>query len=71
MTHQDDYTYTDADDFRNFVDEYAETDEVVEKINDLTDEEILNLVNSHIDESQLAEIISRAKENALLSLEEA
>lgn len=71
MSQQDNYTYTDAADFRAFVDEYAETDEVVEKINDLTDEEILNLVNSHIDESQLAEIISRAKENALLSLEEA
>lgn len=71
MSQQDNYTYTDVADFRAFVDEYAETDEVVEKINDLTDEEILNLVNSHIDESQLAEIISRAKENALLSLEEA
>lgn len=71
MSQQDNYTYTDAADFRAFVDEYAETDEVVEKINDLTDEEILNLVNSHIDESQLTEIISRAKENALLSLEEA
>lgn len=70
MPHQDDYIYTDADDFRNFVDEYAETDEITEKINDLTDEEILNLVNSHIDEVHITEIISRAKENALTSLEE-
>ena len=71
MPHQDDYIYADDEDFRNFVDEYAETDEIVEKINDLTDEEILDLVYSHIDEPHLIELLSRAKENPLISLEEA
>lgn len=68
MTRQD-YIYTDAEDFRTFVHEYANIGTAVQKVNSLTDEEILDLVNSHIDESQFAELISEAQEAALTEIE--
>lgn len=68
MTRQD-YIYTDAEDFRTFVREYANIGSAVRKANSLTDEEILDLVNSHIDESQFAELISEAQEAALTEIE--
>lgn len=68
MAHKD-YIYTDAEDFRTFVHEYANIGSAVQKVNSLTDEEILDLVNSHIDEVQFAELISEAQEAALTEIE--
>lgn len=63
------YIYTDAEEFRNFVHEYATNDQAVQKVDSLTDDKILALVNSHIDESQFVELISEAQEAALTEIE--
>ncbi len=61
--------YDDAEDFRIFADDYAETDSVAKAVEMLTDDEILDLVNKHIDENQYMELISEAREGALSEIE--
>ena len=68
MSNQE-YIYTSAEEFRAYASEYSISDKAIEKINSLTDEEILQLVNRKIDESQFAELISEAQEAALTEIE--
>lgn len=61
--------YDDAEDFRIFADDYAETDSAVKAVEMLTDDEILDLVNKHLDENQYMELISEARQAALSEIE--
>lgn len=64
------YLFDDADSFRNMAYEYAASDNAVQKVGNMTDEEILDLINKHIDETQIAEIFSAAQDAALTEIEQ-
>lgn len=71
MANNTNFIYTDIEEFRNFVHEYASNNRSVQKVDSLTPVEILELVNKHIDENQLAELFSEAREAALTEIEQA
>lgn len=64
------HLFDDADSFRNMTYEYATSDNTVQKVGNMTDEEILDLINKHIDETQIAEIFSAAQDAALTEIEQ-
>lgn len=59
----------DPDSFRDLVENYAESNETRTKVENMTDEEVINLVESNIDDDDLMQVISDAESTALSSLE--
>lgn len=63
------YMGIDPDSFRDLVENYAESDETRTKVENMTDNEIIDLVKSNIDDDALMEVISDAESTALSQLE--
>lgn len=63
------YMGIDPDSFRDLVENYAEFDETRTKVENMTDNEIIDLVKSNIDDDALMEVISDAESTSLSQLE--
>lgn len=59
----------DPNSFREFVENYAESDETRTKVENMTDEAIIELVENNINDDDLMEVINDAETTALSSLE--
>lgn len=59
----------DPDSFRDLAYNYAESDETRTKVENMTDEEIINLVESNINDDDLMQVISEAESVTLSQLE--
>ena len=64
------YIFDDADSFRTMANEFAMNTDAIQKIKNMTDGEILALVNKHIDELQITKILSDAQDAALTEIEQ-
>lgn len=59
----------DPDSFRDLVENYAESEETKTKVENMTDEEIVELVENSVDDDALMEVINEAETVALSQLE--
>lgn len=59
----------DPDSFRDLAYNYAESEETRTKVENMTDEEIISLVESNVDDDALMEVINDAESTALSQLE--
>lgn len=58
----------DPDSFREYVDTYA-TDHVLAKVENMSDDAIVELIKSNLNEDDLMEVVSEAERVALSELE--
>ena len=59
----------DAGSFREFVESYAESDEVKAKVENMSDAEIVDLVESNLDYDDIMAAVSEAENVSLSQLE--
>lgn len=59
----------DPDSFRSFTENFAESDEVISRVENMTDTEIIDLVESNLDYNEITNVISEAENVSLSQLE--